>query len=364
MARKIRVGILGLGRAGIGMHMKEFAEYPDKFEIVAVADRDPARLENLPEPLAAAKRYANCGELIADPAVELVSVALRHREHTPYALAALEAGKYVQLDKPLSVNYEEMQTLTECARRHPGRLFPRQNRRFEGPFRKAMQLVSTGAIGDISLVKLHRACGFCRRNDWMTMTEFAGGLLTNWGPHVIDQALRFIGAPVADIWADVRSVISIGDGDDQIKLLLRGENGVVADIEISGTNAMPGREIEILGSRGTLVYDPAKGPFIEMRFVDPACGLEALAPHPENPPMQYGNFDEKLTFIEQRVEIPQIPMSEIVKHIYASIAEDVPFPVRLEESAEVVRICDEAFRRGNFRPAARFVRFDRPLSEG
>ena len=44
------------------------------------------------------------------------------------------------------------------------------------------------------------------------MTEFSGGLLTNWGPHVIDQALQFIGSPVADLWADVRSVISIGDG--------------------------------------------------------------------------------------------------------------------------------------------------------
>lgn len=83
-------------------------------------------------------------------------------------------------------------------------------------------------LGRITLVKLHRACGYCRRNDWMTMTEFSGGLLTNWGPHVIDQALQFIGSPVADLWADVRSVISIGDGDDQIKLLLRGENGVVA----------------------------------------------------------------------------------------------------------------------------------------
>lgn len=258
----------------------------------------------------------------------------------------------MNIDKPIAVNYEEAQKLKACADRHPGRLFPRQNRRFEGPFQKALQLISTGVLGRITLVKLHRACGYCRRNDWMTMTEFSGGLLTNWGPHVIDQALQFIGSPVADLWADVRSVISIGDGDDQIKLLLRGENGVVADLEISGTNAKPGREIEILGERGTLVYDPKAGA-IEMRFVDPECEFKPLAPHPENPPMEYGNFDEKLTFIEQKVEIPFIPMSEIWKHIYASVREGRPFPIRLEEAMEVVRLCDEAFRRSGFRPATR-----------
>lgn len=358
MAEKIRVGILGLGRAGIGMHAREVGEYPELFEVVAVADHDPKRLENLPENLRSARQYASCDALIADPTVELVSIALRHPDHVPYAIRALEAGKYVQLDKPIAVNYEEMLQLKACADRHPGRLFPRQNRRFEAPFRKAMQQVATGILGKITLVKLHRACGYCRRNDWMTMTDFAGGLLTNWGPHVIDQALQFINAPVVDLWSDVRSVISIGDGDDQIKLLLRGANGVVADLEISGTNALPGREIEIWGERGTLVYDPRVGA-LELRFVDPECEFTPLRPHPENPPMAYGNFDEKLTFIEQKVEIPPIPMAIIWKHMHAVIREGQTFPIRLEEAMEVVRLCDEAFRRSNFTPAGKFVRLAR-----
>jgi len=358
MSNKIKVGVLGLGRAGTGMHIPEYMAFPEKFEIVAVADHAPDRLEKLeehvkpPESVKNAKRYATCEELIADPNVELVSVALRHPEHTSYAIKALEAGKYVQIDKPIAINYKQAQELKACADKHPGKLFPRQNRRFEGPFQKAMQLISTGVLGRISMVKLYRACGYCRRNDWMTMTEFAGGLMTNWGPHVIDQALQYLDSPVVDIWADIRSVISIGDGDDQIKLLLRAKNGMIADLEISGTNAKPGREIEVWGDRGTMIYDPAVGA-IEMRFVDPACELKPLKPHPENPPMQYGNFDEKLTFIEQKVEIP--PVSPIAERIYATIREGKPFPIKLEESMEVVRICDEAFRRSGFKPAEHFL---------
>ena len=77
MAETIKVGILGMGRAGLGMHAREIAEYPDRFELVAIADHDPSRLENLSGVPDQAKRYTSCEELIDDPAVELVSIALR-----------------------------------------------------------------------------------------------------------------------------------------------------------------------------------------------------------------------------------------------------------------------------------------------
>lgn len=340
MNKKIKVGILGFGRAGLGMHYTELMNYKDKFEVVAIADHDPARLETVPESI---KRYSNCDALLADPEVDFVSIALRHQEHTPYAIKALEAGKYVQVDKPIAVNYAEAKKLVACAAKHPGKLFPRQNRRFEGSFQKVLHLIDTGVLGKISLIKHYRSCGYARRNDWMTMTEFAGGLLTNWGPHVLDHALQYLASPVTDVWADVRRVVSIGDGDDQIKILLRAKNGMVADLEISGCNTLPGREVEIWGERGTLVYDP-KDSFILMRYVDPECKFKKLKPHPENPPMQYGNFDETLTFIEQRVEFLQVPMHAIWKHIYDSITGKAPFPVKIEEALEVVRVTDLCFK--------------------
>jgi scyllo-inositol 2-dehydrogenase (NADP+) len=187
----------------------------------------------------------------------------------------------------------------------------------------------------------------------MTMTEFGGGLFTNWGPHIIDQALQYLDSPVVDLWANIRSVISIGDGDDHIKLLLKAANGRVADIEISGAHTLPGRELEVQGSRGTLIY-PVDGR-IKMRYVDPEIEFKPLKPHPENPPMKYGNFDETLTFIEQFVEIPPVPMSEIWKHIYDAIVNNVPYPITIENGIAVTDIMEKAFRRSNFKPAERFL---------
>ena len=350
MSRIIKVGIVGLGRAGIGMHSSEVAEYPDRFAIAAACDHAKERLENLPDRFKGAKLYTDYGEMLKDDNVELISIATRHPEHVPMALQALEAGKYVNIDKPYALNNREMAMLAEADKKYPGKLFLRHNRRFEAPFQKAMKLIATGVLGEINTVKLYRSVGYCRRNDWMTMTEFGGGLFTNWGPHIIDQALQYLDSPVVDLWANIRSVISIGDGDDHIKLLLKAANGRVADIEISG---LPGRELEVQGSRGTLIY-PVDGR-IKMRYVDPEIEFKPLKPHPENPPMKYGNFDETLTFIEQFVEIPPVPMSEIWKHIYDAIVNNVPYPITIENGIAVTDIMEKAFRRSNFKPAERFL---------
>ena len=353
MSRIIKVGIVGLGRAGIGMHSSEVAEYPDRFAIAAACDHAKERLENLPDRFKGAKLYTDYGEMLKDDNVELISIATRHPEHVPMALQALEAGKYVNIDKPYALNNREMAMLAEADEKYPGKLFLRHNRRFEAPFQKAMKLIATGVLGEINTVKLYRSVGYCRRNDWMTMTEFGGGLFTNWGPHIIDQALQYLDSPVVDLWANIRSVISIGDGDDHIKLLLKAANGRVADIEISGAHTLPGRELEVQGSRGTLIY-PVDGR-IKMRYVDPEIEFKPLKPHPENPPMKYGNFDETLTFIEQFVEIPPVPMSEIWKHIYDAIVNNVPYPITIENGIAVTDIMEKAFRRSNFKPAERFL---------
>lgn len=353
MSRIIKVGIVGLGRAGIGMHSSELAEYPDRFAIAAACDHAKERLENLPERFKGAKLYTDYSEMLQDDNVELVSIATRHPEHVPMALQALEAGKYVNIDKPYALNNREMAQLAEADKKYPGRIFLRHNRRYEAPFQKAMKLIATGVLGEINTVKLYRSVGYCRRNDWMTMTEFCGGLFTNWGPHIIDQALQYLDSPVVDLWANIRSIISIGDGDDHIKLLLKAANGRVADIEISGAHTLPGRELEIQGSRGTLIY-PVDGR-IKMRYVDPEIEFKPLKPHPENPPMKYGNFDETLTFIEQFVEIPPIPMSEIWKHVYDAIVNKVPYPITIENGIAVTDIMEKAFRKSNFKPAERFL---------
>lgn len=348
---KLKVGIVGVGRIG-GNHAEEIGGMPDKFELVACADHDPERLvKDVPEQLKNVAKYPSLEEMLKHPGLDMVTIAVRHPDHVPMAIQILEAGKIAVVEKPVATSVAEMEHLLAVAKKHPHKLFLRHNRRFEAPFIKVRELMNSGLIGEVQYIKLYRSVGFCRRNDWMTMTEFYGGLLSNWGPHLIDQALQLLDSPVVDLWADVRRVVSIGDGDDLFKILLKAKNGRLADIEVTGANTMPGREMEIIGSRGTIVYSDGK---IKARYIDPSVELKDLKPHPENPPKKYGNFDEMLYFVNAEYESPKISQTVLWTYLYDEVTKGIPSPIKLEEGLETVRVTEEAFRKSGFEPIRKF----------
>ena len=324
----LNVGICGIGRIASN-HAEEIASYPNLFRLVACADILPDRLvHELPKPLETAAKYHSLEEMLAHPELDVVTICVRHEDHVPMAVKIMEAGKIAVVEKPVATSLAEYDRLLDAARRHPGKLFLRHNRRFEAPFVKVRQLM-------------------------MTMTEFYGGLLSNWGPHLIDQALQLLGGKVVDIWADVRHVISIGDSDDLFKILLKADNGRLADIEVSGCNAMPGREMEIIGSRGTIVYEGGK---LTARYLDPSLQLRTdLKPHPETPRKTYGNFDETLNFFSSEIQIPALNMRVLWEHLYNDAVNHIPTPVKLEEARETVRVTEEAFRKSGFQPMLRYL---------
>ena len=97
-----------------------------------------------------------------------------------------------------------------------------------------------------------------------------GGLFNNWGPHFVDQGLQFLNSPVKDIWCNLAHCVGGGDADDQVKLVLTGENGCVVDIEISTVLTIYGNLYEIWGSRGSLVI-PSNGLEMQLKYLRSGC---------------------------------------------------------------------------------------------
>ena len=114
MSRKIRVGILGLGRAGRTMHDPELGLFLDSYEITAGREHATDRLENLPEGFENAKLYSKYEDMLADPELDLINIATRNFDHTPHALMALAAGS-IPLDTCRS--FSCCQFLSRCATR-------------------------------------------------------------------------------------------------------------------------------------------------------------------------------------------------------------------------------------------------------
>lgn len=112
------------------MQPNELAEFPELFTITAGCDVDETRRRNLPPAFAQATIHADFDSLLQDANVDLVAIATRHADHTPMAIRALDAGKYVVVEKPCALNTAQMDSLVEASNRHPRRLFLRLNRRF------------------------------------------------------------------------------------------------------------------------------------------------------------------------------------------------------------------------------------------
>lgn len=346
MASKIKVGILGLGRAGMNMHFPEISLHSDLYEIVACADPLFNRAEELHK-RCGARPYHNIDEILNDPEIELLTVASRSAEHVAHALKALEAGKYVLLEKPIAVNYAEALQLGEADKKYPGKLFFRHNRRFEAGFTFIRELIAEGKIGEVFEIKLRRL-SFQLRNDWQVMDECSGGQMNNWGPHLIDQALQLLESPVKDIWCDRKHVVAAGDMEDHFRIMLRGENGRLADIQISGACAIAEPIFTVYGTRGTLLCKNDLE--LSYRWVSPEQEVKSPPASPGTPAIlpgepAAGEMTSPLTWRWGTIMVEpkeKIDTNYIWKPLFKSIREGVPFPIKTAEALEVVRVTEEA----------------------
>ncbi|MBI4977537.1 MAG: Gfo/Idh/MocA family oxidoreductase [Spirochaetes bacterium] len=335
----ITIGIAGIGRAGWGMHCNELKGHESKFTIVAACDIDKTRTARMKERYNAAA-YADFDAMIKDDAVELVDIATLSPDHTPMALRALAAGKYVFLEKPIALTYKDALKLKAASKKYPGKLFFRHNRRFETPFVHIREIIASGMLGNVYEVKLRRH-GYSRRDDWQTIISSGGGQLNNWGPHIIDHALRFLNSPVKSIWGDLKKVAAVGDAEDHLKIVLTGTNGCIVDLEISGGAAICEPEYIIFGTKGALT---CTGNEIKMKYLDPSVKLLPRKAIKQSPPMEgsFGNPDNLVWKEETVTASPKVPSdtSHIWDHLYAAIREGKKFPVTIDEGVEVVRVAD------------------------
>lgn len=337
---KIKVGIWGAGRAGYGMHIGEIEKNSEMFEIVACCDILPDHCEEFAKKVEGVKTYSDGADLLADPNVEMVTIATRSPDHTAHALQALEAGKYVFIEKPIALTYEDALKLKDASEAFPGKLYCRHNRRFESAFVHIREIIAAGTIGDVYEVKLRRH-GYQRRNDWQTIIACGGGQLNNWGPHIVEHSLRFLDSPVAEIWSDLKKIAAVGDAEDHLKIVMKGENGRIVDMEISGGAAIKEPEYIIFGTKGALT---CTGKEITLKYLDPAQKLEKVEAIADTPPIHgaFGN-SEKLKWIEETLEVAPscaCDTHDIWKHVYAAIRDGIEYPITIDEAIEVVRVTE------------------------
>ena len=338
MAEPIRVGLVGLGRAGNGMHRPELRSRQYKFRFYAVCDIIEERTTPFVEEFGS-KPYTKLEDLLADPGVELVSIATRSCDHYRHAKMALQAGKDVMLEKPFAMSLAQAKELVALGSEPAGpHLYIRHNRRFECGFQQAMEIIDSGILGDVYEIKLTRN-NYDRRCDWQTISRYGGGQLLNWGPHIIDHSLRFCGGDYVKLYSSLKHAAAAGDCEDHIKIVFTGVNGRIVDMEISGGAALPTPEYLIYGSKGAMV---SEGGRFHLRYLDPAVKLSPVVADPETPGTGrgFGN-KEPLTWIEKDVPIEGDGTARIWDALYESIRNGRKYPIGLDQATKVIEVIEK-----------------------
>ena len=340
MSSKVKVGIWGLGRAGTGNHYGEISENLDRVEIAAVCDIDAKRAEeygkkyNVPY-------YTDPDKFLTDKNIEVVAVATYSKDHIRHTRQALEAGFFAIIEKPIANSRAEAEELVELDKKYPGKLIPRQNRRFEAAFNHVQEIIATGILGKLHTIKLCRN-SFSRRDDWQTLLANQGGQLNNWGPHIIDHALQFLNYEVESVWSELKLIAALGDAEDCVKIILKGKAGLTVDIEIFGGDAMTSNTYEVYGSRGALFCTPDEQD-IKLRYVDPEYELKKFPVNTGHPNGFIFADTRTLPWIRKTIMTAPSNKMDIPK-FYSAVADTVrdgkPFPVKLAEALAVVEICD------------------------
>lgn len=344
MKKPIKLGIVGLGRAGRGMHLAELkGKLGDMFEIVAACDIEEDRREQIKEEFGC-KIYNKIEDIVKDPDIELLDIATRSNDHYTHAKTALDAGMTIFLEKPISETYEEAKQLVEIAAKYPDRrLYVRHNRRFEPKFRQVMDIINSGILGDVYYVK-RSVDSYDIRRDWQTLSQYGGGQLLNWGPHLVDQGLRFAGGDYTELYADIRHVVAAGDCEDVVHATMNGVNGRMVEIQISGASALKLPEYIVYGSRGALI-DKNDGKF-SLRYVDPAFELPRPQASIDTPAGAKFGPAIPIPFIEEEREWDNYPLDHTWVYLYEAIREGKEYPVSNEDALKVMQTLCEIREKG------------------
>lgn len=340
----IKFGIWGFGRMGT-MHGKFYAMEQNKFKLVAACDTDEKRLDQAKAEYQCAT-YSNHKAFLADPNMELVVIVTLSLDHTRHAIQALESGKYVLLDKPIAGTDEEVESLRQADEKYPGKLFILHNLRFEPGFEAVQKIVAQGLLGKINLIKLRRHhSGHYFRSDWQTLLKCGGGLLNNWGNHEIDHAIQLLDSHAVDIWSQLWHVSAGGDGDDHVKIILKGNNNCVADLEMSYNVTLPEPYCTVYGQKGSLVCNAALNE-INIRYIDPEFKIPEL--HIEKNTTDYNNYSDKdIPWIEETIKVEssgnmwEYIDRKLIKYLYDDIRKAVPSPIKSSDAFETIRIIQE-----------------------
>ena len=247
----LRFGVIGAGRIG-KIHAENLATRIPGVEVVAIADPLVSNANELAARLHVSKATADYKELLADPSIDAVAICSSTDTHAPILIEAAQAGKHIFCEKPIHYRLDRIDAALAAVEQAGVKLQIGFNRRFDPNFRKVRQMVASGMVGDVHILRI------TSRDPAPPPIEYvkvSGGIFFDMTIHDFDMARYLSGSEVEEVYVAgaVRVDPLIGQaGDiDTAVITLRFANGAIGTIDNS-RKAVYGydQRVEVFGSLG------------------------------------------------------------------------------------------------------------------
>ena len=249
--KKFGVAIIGYG--GMGTWHTQELQTMEELTLCGVYDILPER--NAAAEQAGLHAYASREELLQDPNVQLVTVAIPNDLHHDVCIDCMKHGKNVISEKPVCLNHQELQEMIDASKEYGVLFTVHQNRRWDEDYLIMKKLYDEGTLGRVFNIesRVHGSRGI--PGDWRNQKEHGGGMVLDWGVHLLDQILMMVDKPLRSVYADLSHVTNEAV-DDGFKALLHFDDDLTVQVEVGTSNfiSLPRRYMQ--GGNGTaVIYD-------------------------------------------------------------------------------------------------------------
>ena len=335
---KKRLAIVGYG--GQGAWHANWAIKSDVVELAGVFDIAEKRMNAARE--LGIHTYSSREELLADKSVDIVLCATPNDSHKEIVIDALRAGKHTVCEKPVALSVSDFDEMCFEAEK-AGKIFTvHQNRRYDVDYLAIQSLVNSGEIGETVNIesRIHGSRGI--PSDWRCHKPQGGGMILDWGVHLIDQMLRLIPKKITKVYCETTN-ITTDEVDDGFNLRLTFEGGARATVEVGTYNFLPLPRFYMQAKGGTAIIDDwqKKARVAKLKAwcekdvlpVQTAAGItKTMAPRDE------------ITLDFYELDRPSSDVHDYYRNLTSAIDGKCEIFVKLPEVRRVLQVMEYAFR--------------------
>ncbi len=335
------MAIVGYGGMGSWHHRQIKALVPE-LEVMGAYDvmpevRDKIRSRGLIS-------YESLDQLLQDPAVEFVTVATPNNFHCPITIACLRAGKHVVCEKPAACSSAELLEMMDAAKAC-GRVFTvHQNRRWDKDFRIVKKIIDSNLLGSPYFIET-RVQGARRvLHGWRGHKANGGGMLFDWGVHLIDQLMWMLPGKVTQVDAHLVSTYA-AEVDDNLKVMMGFEGGVSAIVEVAVNCMIPEPRWHLSCTEGTAVVQnwECDGKMVRLAENQQTVWDEEIVYTAAGPTRSMAPLPREAT-VECPLPAIETDWSCFYRNVVAAAEGKEELIVRPEQALRVLRVIECIFR--------------------